>query len=90
MRINPKRLVQVTLIGNFLLFVGVAIYIGGDAINGKIEAGRYYVAGHGVYYEVSEAVWRYSRLHALVTIITMASLVVFGLIHRLIERLASW
>jgi hypothetical protein len=30
-------------LANFLVFFAVAIYIGGDAWNGKVEEGRYYV-----------------------------------------------
>ena len=55
---------------NFLIFVAIACYLGGDAVNGKVEEGRYYlfgvraVAGQKVYTEVSESVFRYSQWHA--------------------------
>jgi hypothetical protein len=37
----------VSLIGilNFIIFVAIALYLGGDAVNGKVEAGRYYLYG---------------------------------------------
>ncbi len=47
---------------NFLVFVAIVSYLGGDAVNGKIEAGRYYLfgvrgeAGRKMYTEVSESV----------------------------------
>ena len=53
---------------DFVAFVIGASYLGGDAVNGKIEGGRYYLYGpyHGmkVYHEVSQAVFDYSRWHA--------------------------
>ena len=30
---------------NFLIFVAGATYLGGDAVNGKVEGGRYYLFG---------------------------------------------
>lgn len=48
---------------NFLVFFVVAINIGGDAVNGKIEDGKYYVANHGKYTQVSKALFTYSRFH---------------------------
>lgn len=41
---------------NFLIFVVIAIVIGGDAVNGRIVNGHFYVANHGRLTEVSEAV----------------------------------
>jgi len=48
---------------NFLTFFLIAISIGGDAVNGKVEDGKYYVVNHGKYTEVSKAVFTYSRFH---------------------------
>ena len=54
---------------NFVVFVAIACYLGGDAVNGKIEGGRYYLfgvrseAGRKVYTEVSESVFNYSKWH---------------------------
>ena len=45
------------------IFFLVALKIGGDAVNGRIVNGRYYVASHGKYTEVSKAVFTYSRYH---------------------------
>jgi hypothetical protein len=49
---------------NFAVFWIVAVCIGGDAISGKVENGRYYVANHGRYTEVSREVWTYSKFHS--------------------------
>jgi hypothetical protein len=62
---------MVCLIGilNFVAFVAVASYLGGDAVNGKAEGGRYYLFGvrtlgrEKVYTEVGEPVFKYSRWH---------------------------
>ena len=37
---------------NFMLLALISAFIGGDALNGKIEDGRYYVGSHGHYTEV--------------------------------------
>lgn len=61
---------------NFLIFVTVACYLGGDALNGKVEEGRYYlfgvraVAGRKVYTEVSAPVFLYSKWHAYSVLIS--------------------
>ena len=63
---------------NFVTFVAIASYLGGDAVNGKIEAGRYYVFGvrteygYKVYTEVSERVFNYSKWHAYTLATTWA------------------
>jgi hypothetical protein len=48
---------------NFLAFVLVAAAIGGDAVNGHAEAGKFFLASHGKLTETTESVFRYSRLH---------------------------
>jgi len=50
---------------NFIIFVAIALYLGGDAVNGKVEGGRYYLMGLGSkgYTEVSEPVFNYSKWH---------------------------
>jgi hypothetical protein len=58
-----KSLIAFAII-NFAIFWIVAIRIGGDAVNGKIEDGRYYVGSHGRYTEVSNGVWKYSEIQA--------------------------
>ena len=61
---------------NFLIFVAGAIYLGGDAVNGKVEGGRYYLfgvraeSGRKVYTEVSEPVFTYSKWHVYSLLVT--------------------
>jgi hypothetical protein len=73
--VNAQRtkwvlIVYVVFILNGLIFVVLATYLGGDAINGKSEGGHYYLygvrseSGHKVYTEVSESLFRYSKWHA--------------------------
>jgi len=63
-RIYPV-FVAITIL-NFVVFVGLTLHLGGDAVNGKTEGGRYYLFGHNVhtgkkgYTEVSSAVYRYT------------------------------
>ena len=56
---------------NFGLYVLVAIFIGGDAINGHEDGGRYFLANHGQLTEVSHAVFLYSRVHTYVLWVTI-------------------
>jgi hypothetical protein len=61
---------------NFFVFVGLTLHLGGDALNGKIDAGRYFLFGYNAhsgkkdYTEVSAAIFQYSRWHAYSVIIT--------------------
>ena len=55
---------------NFVLFFVGALYLGGDAINGKAAADHFYLMSHGQYTEVSEAVFTYSKWHVYSTWIT--------------------
>lgn len=61
---------------NFAIFVAFALYLGGDAVNGKAEGGHYYLfgvaSGTGVkgYTEVSQAVFDYSRWHVYSVFVT--------------------
>lgn len=58
---------------NFAIFLGIAIYLGGDAVNGKRQNGHFYlygvrtVNGNKIYTEVSRPVYDYSKFHVLAT-----------------------
>jgi hypothetical protein len=60
----------VAAILNFVTFWCVGVALGGDALNGKREGERYFLANHGKLTEVREPVWRYSRAHAISVTIT--------------------
>jgi hypothetical protein len=57
-------LVFVAAMINFAAFFIVAGRIGGDAINGTVENGHYYLASHGRMTEVSAGRFTYSLWHA--------------------------
>ena len=65
--INTKLLLckVVVYIGiiNFAVFFITALSLGGDAVNGTIYHGRYYLMAHGKYTEVNKAVFDYSKWH---------------------------
>ncbi len=48
---------------NFLVFWLIAVCLGGDAVNGKIDHGHYYLMSHGDYTEVSKEIFTYSKWH---------------------------
>lgn len=48
-----------------LFFLVFSHFIGGSAMNGHIEAGRYYVASHENINEVSKAVWTVSKISGI-------------------------
>jgi len=50
---------------NFFAFIIGSLYLGGDALNGYVKAGHYFLCAHGSCTEVVESVWKYSYWHAL-------------------------
>jgi hypothetical protein len=54
---------MVVAVLNFLAFFSVALYLGGDALSGKVDNGHFYLASHGRYTEVSARVFAYSKWH---------------------------
>ncbi len=57
------RVVAVLGILNFVAFFIVSSLLGGDAMNGKVEAGRYFVSSHGRLTEVTADVFTFSLWH---------------------------
>ena len=61
---------------NFGIFLAGAFCLGGDAVNGKVTEGHYYVfgvrakAGQKVYTEVSKSAFSYSKWHVYTLWIT--------------------
>jgi hypothetical protein len=84
-------LTGVTLL-NFVIFVVVALHLGGDAVNGKVEGGHYYLFGlqpesrHKGYTEVSEAVFNYSRWHVYSIFVTWPLMMAAGLTQNRITK----
>src|SRR4051812_40384967 len=58
------RVIWIVAFTNFAVFWAVSVCSGGDAVNGREVAGRYFLASHGRYTEVSKAFFSYSRIHA--------------------------
>jgi hypothetical protein len=82
----------VITIVNFIAFGAIAFYLGGDAGNGKVEGGRYYLFGvraeNGVkvYTEVSKAKFTYSRFHVYSVFITWPLLLVGGAANNYLKK----
>src|SRR5712692_3947991 len=63
---------------NFIIFWVVGVSIGGDAINGSVEDGKYYLSSHGKKTQVSRELFNYSYIHAISVCITHPSIFVAG------------
>jgi hypothetical protein len=57
-------------LANFFWFYIESVNLGGDALNGFIRGGRYFLVSHGASTEVSRATWDWSRLHATSVFVT--------------------
>jgi hypothetical protein len=53
------------LFPNFFAFIVGSLYLGGDALNGYVKAGHYFLCAHGSCTEVAQSIWQYSYWHAL-------------------------
>jgi hypothetical protein len=56
--------------GNFLGFGVFCAVIGGDALNGSVHGGRYYVSDHGAKTEVSREAWTLNYIHGISAFVT--------------------
>jgi len=63
---------------NFILFVAVSLAIGGDAINGGIENGQYYLGGGGQHTQVPYLIYLYSELHAYSVFLSWPLVMILG------------
>ncbi len=55
---------------NFIAFAIITGCIGGSALNGRVDQGKYFVSEHGKDTEVTEAVFFYSRAHSISVFVT--------------------
>jgi hypothetical protein len=62
--------VLVMCVLNFIAFFLGALALGGDALSGYSEGGRYFLRSHGKATEVSADVFAYSKLHTRSIFIT--------------------
>lgn len=63
------RLVASLGSANFVAFALVGYALGGDAFQGRVDSGVFYLGNHGEYTQVSELTYRLSRLHGLSAIV---------------------
>ncbi len=90
----PKKVIPTPITDRFFLFwIGVffsflvfSSFIGGDAINGHTEGGRYFVRSQGNITQVSRATWNASLLHGYFTIFSLFALVLFKSIETRIRK----
>jgi hypothetical protein len=57
-------------IANFAALCVLSLALGGDALNGTVRNGHYYLGSHGRYTEVSKGVFEFSRVQAMSVFIT--------------------
>ena len=71
---------------NFAAFWIIAVSIGGDALSGKEESGRYYVSNRGKLTEVSRTIFMYSFYHTCSIFITHPLGIIAIILANRIER----
>jgi len=74
------RILFVVTVLNFGVWGVVNSVIHGDAINGKVEHGKYYVAMKGRYTEVSRGVYWYSFVHTSTNFVLFPATILSGLL----------
>jgi hypothetical protein len=87
-RARNRLCIWIVVLGmaNFLGYTVVYNYIGGDAKNGRVEGGTYYVRGHflhdteGRSRAVPRGVWIYSYLHSISIWPTVAAVILSMLV----------
>jgi hypothetical protein len=83
------RIVSLLWIANFAIYAAVALWLGGDAVNGHSEAGHYFLAMHGHATEVSRGVFKFSRWYTYFLMAHFSIALVCGVIQqRAAKRLA--
>ena len=79
-------IVFIVAIVNFVALLIGAAALGGDALSGKIERGRYYVSDHGKVTEVLKAAFTYSRFHAYTLFVTHPMAIICALVSKQSRR----
>ena len=75
---------------SFAAFVIAATILGGDALNGQTENGRYFLSWHGRATEVSAFVFRYSWYHAIASFVLLALAAISVLVSKPSPSEAKW
>ncbi len=77
------RIIYVSGMINFIIFASIALGLGGNAVNGKIENGHYFLISHGHFTEVTSSIFIYSKWHTYSLFVTHPLAMLFGyLYHR--------
>ncbi|MGE5334589.1 MAG: hypothetical protein ACM3N4_07815 [Nitrososphaerota archaeon] len=68
----------ITAIGivNFAWYLGESLQFGGSALSGFVRDGHFYLAQHGSYTEVSQAVWEHIRMHEISVLLSVPLVIV--------------
>ena len=82
MKTQWLKVICYSAVVNTGLFILIAICVGGDALNGKVEGERYYLANHGHLTEVSYPVFVYSKIHAFSVFMMIPGAIVARLLWR--------
>ena len=88
MQLTPRgerimAIVGIVAMINFLSFFIIALCIGGDAVNGQVENGSYFLGSRGKLIEVDRGVYLYSYIHVVSVFVTHASVFVAPLALRM-------
>lgn len=86
---KTTKLLFVVTVLNFGVWGLVNCAIHGDAINGKIENGKYYVAMKGKFTEVSRCVYLYSAVHTCTQFVLFPTTILLGLFEMIGRKKAS-
>lgn len=65
------QIFAVVVMLNFVTFFVACMLLGGDALNGHVEAGHYFLGSHGKMTETTAGIYRYSQLHAISNFFTV-------------------
>lgn len=88
---KAARILFVITVINFGVWGVINSFIHGDAINGKTEGGKYYVAIKGRYTEVLRGVYLYSYVHTCTNFVLFPATILLGILGvcRLAKRKSS-
>jgi len=77
---KATKILFVITVLNFGVWGVLNSVIHGDAVNGKIENGKYYVAMKGKYTAVSRAVYVYSYIHTCTNFVLFPATMLSGIL----------
>ena len=73
------RWLVVIAVANFIAFLVISGFAGGDGLNGRVDGDKYFVGSHGRFTAVSQRFYSYSRVHAFSVIVTHSLAIAGGL-----------